>query len=53
MVTRIDEGVQPAGAHNTLWNGRDERGAPAASGVYFYWLSGMPEAGARKMVLLK
>jgi len=53
VVARIDEGMQPAGAHSTLWNGRDERGVPAASGVYFYRLAGMPDVAAKKMVLLK
>lgn len=53
VVTRIDEGMQPAGAHTTLWNGRDSNGNPAASGVYFYRLAGMPDVAARKMVLLK
>ena len=53
VVARIDEGMQPAGAHNTIWNGRDDDGTPAASGVYFYRLQGMPDVAARKMVLLK
>ena len=53
LIARVDEGMQPAGAHNTIWNGRDSRGMAVASGVYFYRLQGMPEVGARKMVLLK
>src|SRR5262249_46551466 len=53
IVSRIDKGNQPAGAHDTIWNGRDERGVPVASGVYFYRLAGMPDVPARKMVLLK
>jgi hypothetical protein len=53
VVTRIDEGNQTVGAHTTIWNGRDGRGTPVASGVYFYRMAGMPEVGARKMVLLK
>ena len=53
VVARIDEGMQPAGAHHTIWNGRDDDGTPAASGVYFYRLQGMPDVAARKMVLLK
>jgi hypothetical protein len=53
VVARINEGNQSAGAHNTTWNGRDERGSPVASGVYFYRLAGMPDVPARKMVLLK
>jgi FlgD Ig-like domain len=53
VVARIDEGMTSAGAHSTIWNGRDERGVPVASGVYFYRLAGMPDVAARKMVLLK
>ena len=52
-VTSIDEGVQPAGAHATVWNGRDAQGHAAASGVYFYRLAGMPDVAAKKMILLK
>jgi hypothetical protein len=53
VVSRLDEGMKPAGTHSTIWNGRDETGRAVASGVYFYRLAGMPDAGARKMVLLK
>jgi hypothetical protein len=53
VVTRLDEGVQPAGAHAATWNGRDAGGRSVASGVYFYRLDGMPGNDARKMVLLK
>jgi len=53
VVARLDEGVQPAGAHSTLWNGRDRNGHAAASGVYFYRMAGMPDVAPRKMVLLK
>jgi hypothetical protein len=53
VVTRIDEGMQPAGAHSVTWDGRDHGGKPVASGVYFYRLEGIPSAGARKMILLK
>ncbi len=53
LITRLDEGMQAAGAHNTIWNGRDSRGTSVASGVYFYRLQGMPDVAARKMVLLK
>ena len=53
VVARLDQGMQPAGAHRVTWNGRGDSGHSVASGVYFYRLDGMPEAGARKMLLLK
>jgi hypothetical protein len=53
LVTQLDDGVEPAGAHAIKWDGRDGRGRSVASGVYFYRLDGMPEAAAKKMVLLK
>lgn len=53
LVRVLVEGVRAAGNHTELWDGRDSRGAAAASGIYFYRF----EAGAfretRKMVLLR
>jgi hypothetical protein len=53
LVARLDEGMRSAGTHRAQWDGRDASGRVAASGVYFYSLEGVPQAGARKMVLLK
>ena len=53
VVTRLDEGTKPAGTYSTTWNGRDAKGNALASGVYFYRLAGLPDVGAKKMVLLK
>jgi hypothetical protein len=53
LVTRLDGGIEPAGAHAIKWDGRDRAGKGVASGVYFYRLDGMPEVEARRMVLLK
>jgi hypothetical protein len=53
VVARLDEGMQPAGAHSVTWDGRDRSGKRVASGVYFYRLEGMPATVARKMILLK
>jgi photosystem II stability/assembly factor-like uncharacterized protein len=52
VATLVSE-WQDAGAHDVIWNGRDNRGAEAPSGVYFYRLSTADGAVARKMVLLK
>ncbi|HKW14683.1 MAG TPA: choice-of-anchor D domain-containing protein, partial [Candidatus Krumholzibacteria bacterium] len=44
---------QRAGHYSVTWDGRDDRGAPVASGVYFYRLTSGPFNETRKMVLLK
>jgi hypothetical protein len=42
-----------AGAHQKVWDGRNDAGAPVASGVYFYQLVANEFTQTRKMVLLK
>jgi hypothetical protein len=37
-VRRLLEGSQPAGAHASRWDGRDDDGCPVSPGVYFYRL---------------
>ena len=41
------------GHHNIIWNGRDEVGKPAASGIYYYRLKWQGKELTRKMILLK
>jgi hypothetical protein len=36
-----------------VWDGRDERGRPVASGVYLYRLRYGPWLAARKMIMTK
>ncbi len=52
-VRVLDEGYRDAGAHNAIWDGRDEQGRVVASGIYFYRLTTPYYQQARKMVLLK
>lgn len=35
VVRRLAEGAYEAGRHRAIWDGRDDRGNPVASGVYF------------------
>lgn len=57
LVRTLLDDVQDAGAHQVVWDGRNDRGEPVSSGVYFYRL----QAGAmgerftaqKKMILLK
>ena len=45
--------VMSAGEHEAMWDGRDDLGRPAASGVYFYRLEADEYVATRRMVLVK
>ena len=53
LVRSIEDGFVPAGAHVRAWDGRDERGEIAASGIYFYELDVDGRREARKVVQLR
>jgi hypothetical protein len=50
--TLVDRTMMPGG-HSVIWNGRDEKGNPAASGVYFYRLKTGRFSATRKLILLR
>ncbi len=52
VVTLVD-GDKIAGAYSTRWNGRDDRGRPVSSGVYFGRITSPAGARSYKMTLLK
>jgi len=52
VATVLDE-VRPAGAGAVIWDGRDGRGAEAASGVYFYEVRSAGEVKVGKMSLVR
>ncbi len=52
VKTLVNATVTP-GKHVTFWNGRDELGRQAASGVYFYKLETKSFSNVKKMMLLK
>ncbi len=53
LVRVLVDGPGEAGYHSATWNGRDDRGAPVASGVYFCRMEAEGFGDAVKMVLLK
>jgi hypothetical protein len=53
LVRRLVRGSQAPGTYQALWDGRDDRGGAAQSGVYFYRLRTGGQALERKMILLR
>ncbi len=43
----------PPGSHNLTWDGCDDRGRPAASGIYLFRIEAGEYTATRKLVLLK
>jgi hypothetical protein len=52
-VARLVEQPLPAGRYQIDWRGLDDRGAPAASGVYLYRLETVAGTQQRKLTLLR
>jgi len=52
-IATLFDRAAPAGRHDLLWDGTDERGQVVASGVYFYRLDVGDESRTRKMLLLR
>jgi hypothetical protein len=52
VVRRLVEGSRPAGEQAVVWDGRDERGRPAAAGVYFLRLRSGGREESRRILRL-
>ena len=52
-VTQIRRTLQPAGRQTIMWNGLDDAGRKAASGVYYYRLKAGGLSQTRTMVILR
>ena len=50
VVSTLVDGVLPSGRHAAGWNGLDQRGAPAAPGLYFVRLESGGRALTRKVL---
>ena len=53
LVRTLVNGVLAPGQQTVSWNGLNDAGIPAATGMYFYRLTGPGFAQTRKMMLLK
>jgi hypothetical protein len=52
-VKTLSNGTLNTGTHNLVWNGTDEQGNPAASGLYFYRIKTSEQDISGKMLLMK
>lgn len=52
-IALLADTQQPPGTYRVTWNGRDDAGAPVASGLYLYRLSTPIFTHVRKMLLVK
>ena len=53
LVRRLADQPAIPGAYEAVWDGRDERGLPAASGVYYYRLEAGDRIRSKRLVLVK
>ncbi len=53
LVRRLADETMPAGEHNIMWNGVDDRGRGVSSGIYFVRMFAGSYAETRKIVMLK
>jgi len=52
-VKQLVNEILPAGRHIAVWNGKDDNGKQAASGIYFYQMKSGDYQKSSKMLLLK
>jgi FlgD Ig-like domain/Immune inhibitor A-like, MAM domain len=53
LVRTLVSNEQAAGNHSVIWNGRDDNGIQAGSGVFFYNLKTDKYSGTKRMIMLK
>ncbi len=53
LIRNLFSGVRPSGEHTLFWDGLNEHGKPAASGIYIYKLFTTQNVVSRKMLLLR
>ncbi|MGD9900652.1 MAG: T9SS type A sorting domain-containing protein [Calditrichaceae bacterium] len=53
LIRVLADGLYKSGGHSVVWNGLSEKGIPAASGLYYYRLTGQKQTLTRKMLLIR
>jgi len=53
LVKTLIDSELPAGSHEVVWDGRDERRQNVASGTYFYRIDAGTDSQVHKMMLMK
>ncbi len=53
QVRTVFEGLQSAGRHAHVWNGRNDAGRPEESGLYYYRLNGFGDAAHQRIILVR
>jgi hypothetical protein len=53
LIRRLTDEVMSAGDHTAVWNGIDDAGRPAASGIYFVRMIAGNYSETKKIVMLK
>jgi len=53
IVRKLVEADLPAGRHQVIWDGKDDRGNALGSGIYFYRLESKDYRRTQKMMLIK
>ncbi len=53
LVTTLADGIQDAGDHTVIWNGKDTHGASVSTGIYLYKVKTMNSEVVKKMALIK
>ena len=53
LIQTLKSGIQPAGAHSVVWNGKNALGELVGSGVYIYSLSTPEKTVSKRLIFLK
>ena len=53
IIKTYNQGLQPSGHYQIIWDGRNEEGERVSSGVYYYKIIANENVSVKKMMLIK